>query len=176
MKWLKRLFNEFVSAVKENKGIFLPIFGCFFLVLFSYSFIRPLTQALYLTAMGSEHLPHVWIISALAMAVTVWLYNKFVTTSKPLVLYTISNFIAITFFLVFFFHFSAENKAFSTLAYIVKDIYVVILIEQLWSFCNATFSEDRAKTVYGFLAGEVFRWRHRSQLGDTASGARSGLQ
>jgi AAA family ATP:ADP antiporter len=153
MKWITRLYNEFVSASKENKGIFLPIFGCFFLVLFSYSFIRPLTQALYLTAMGSANLPHVWIISAGAMALTVWLYNRFISSGKPLTLYAVSNLVAIGFFLVFYFHFSVENKAFSTIAYIVKDIYVVILIEQLWSFCNSTFSENRAKTTYGFLAG-----------------------
>jgi AAA family ATP:ADP antiporter len=153
MNQIKRLFDEFAVAAKENKGVFLPVFGCFFLVLFSYSFIRPLTQALYLTAMGSAKLPQVWIISAGAMALTVWIYNKFVSTTRPLKLYAISNFIAISFFLVFYFYFSAKNKAFSTIAYIVKDIYVVILIEQLWSFCNAVFSEKRAKTVYGFLAG-----------------------
>ena len=153
MNWLKRLFDEFVAAAREHRGVFLPLFGCFFLVLFSYSFIRPLTQALYLTAMGSDKLPHVWIISAGAMAVTVWIYNRFVSSAKPLSLYAISNFVAIGFFLVFYFYFSVKNKAFSTIAYIVKDIYVVILIEQLWSFCNATFSENRAKTVYGFLAG-----------------------
>ena len=153
MNLIKRLYNEFISASKENKGIFLPVFGCFFLVLFSYSFIRPLTQALYLTAMGSENLPHVWIISAGAMALTVWVYNRFINASRPLALYAISNFIAIAFFLVFYIHFSVENKVFSTIAYIVKDIYVVILIEQLWSFCNSTFSEKSAKMVYGFLAG-----------------------
>jgi AAA family ATP:ADP antiporter len=103
--------------------------------------------------MGSAKLPLVWIISAGAMAGTVWVYNRFVSTAKPLNLYAISNVIAISFFLVFYFYFSAKNKAFSTIAYIVKDIYVVILIEQLWSFCNAVFSEKKAKTVYGFLAG-----------------------
>ena len=30
---------------------------------------------------------------------------------------------------------------------------MVILIEQLWTFCDATFSEQRAKILYGFLAG-----------------------
>ena len=30
---------------------------------------------------------------------------------------------------------------------------MVILIEQLWTFCDATFSEKRAKILYGFLAG-----------------------
>jgi len=153
MNLVKRLFDEFTAAARENKGVFLPIFGCFFLVLFSYSFLRPLCQALYLTAMGSAKLPQVWIISAAAMAAVVWVYNRFISSTKPLKLYAVSSFIAISFFLVFYFYFSAKNKAFSTIAYIVKDIYVVILIEQLWSFCNAIFSEKRAKTVYGFLAG-----------------------
>jgi len=149
----KRLFDEFAATARENRGAFLPVFGCFFLVLFSYSFLRPLCQALYLTAMGSDRLPHVWIISAVVMAVVVWIYNKFVGTARPLTLYSISNVIAIVFFLVFYFNFSAENRVFSTVAYIVKDIYVVILIEQLWSFCDATFKVNRAKTLYGFLAG-----------------------
>ncbi|MCP4669026.1 MAG: hypothetical protein GY849_22035 [Deltaproteobacteria bacterium] len=153
MNWVKGLFDEFIAASRENRGVFLPVFGCFFLVLFSYSFLRPLCQALYLTAMGSARLPHVWIISAAAMAAVVWVYNRFISSTKPLRLYTVSNVIAISFFLVFYFYFSAQNKAFSTIAYIVKDIYVVVLIEQLWGFCNAIFSEKRAKTVYGFLAG-----------------------
>ncbi|MDY7036513.1 MAG: Npt1/Npt2 family nucleotide transporter [Thermodesulfobacteriota bacterium] len=153
MNWIKRLVDEFLAATRENRGIFLPIFCCFFLVLFSYSFLRPLCQALYLTAMGSAKLPQVWIISAAAMAVVVWIYNRSISSTRPLSLYIVSNVIAIGFFLVFYFYFSVKNKAFSTMAYIVKDIYVVILIEQLWSFCNANFSVNRAKTVYGFLAG-----------------------
>ena len=153
MDWSKRWVEEFFSVAGENKGVFMPVFGCFFLVLFSYSFLRPLSQALYLTAMGSENLPHVWIISAAAMALVVWGYNKFIGFVRPLTLFAFSNVITIAFFLLFYFYFAVENKVFATTAYIVKDIYVVILIEQLWTFCDATFSVKRAKTLYGFLAG-----------------------
>ena len=153
MSPVKQFFKGFVSAVSENKGSFLPLFGCFFLVLFSYSFIRPVCESLFLSSWGASKMPHVWIISAAATALVVWVYNKFVGFARPSGLYAVSNFIAIFFFLLFYFYFSAKNKGFSLTAFIVKDIYVVILIEQLWSFCDATFSEKKAKTLYGFLAG-----------------------
>ena len=153
MNWVSRLYHEFAAAATENKGAFLPLFGCFFLVLFSYSFIRPVCESLFLSSWGAAKMPHVWIISAAATAAVVWVYNKFVGLSRPSGLYAVSTAVAVAFFLLFYFYFSAKNRGFSLAAFIVKDIYVVILIEQLWTFCDASFSEKRAKTLYGFLAG-----------------------
>jgi len=153
MNRIKQWVDEFATASGENKGLFLPLFGCFFLVLFSYSFIRPVCESLFLSSWGAAKMPHVWIISAAATALVVWVYNKFVGSTRPHRLYAVSNIIAVVFFLLFYVYFSAKNRGFSLTAFIVKDIYVVILIEQLWSFCDATFSEKRAKTLYGFLAG-----------------------
>ena len=150
---IKRLFENFLAATGENKGLFLPLFGCFFLVLFSYSFIRPVCESLFLSSWGASRMPHVWIISALATAAVVWVYNKFVVSARPSWLFAVSNFLAVAFFLLFYIYFSAQNRGFSLMAFIVKDIYVVILIEQLWTFCDTTFSEKRAKILYGFLAG-----------------------
>ncbi len=150
---IKRLFANFLAATGENKGLFLPLFGCFFLVLFSYSFIRPVCESLFLSSWGASRMPHVWIISALATAAVVWVYNKFVVSARPSRLFAVSNFLAVAFFLLFYLYFSAKNRGFSLTAFIVKDIYVVILIEQLWTFCDTTFSEKRAKILYGFLAG-----------------------
>ncbi len=150
---IKRLFENFLTATGENKGLFLPLFGCFFLVLFSYSFIRPVCESLFLSSWGASKMPHVWIISALATAAVVWVYNKFVVSARPSWLFAVSNFLAVAFFLLFYLYFSAQNRGFSLMAFIVKDIYVVILIEQLWTFCDTTFSEKRAKILYGFLAG-----------------------
>jgi len=153
MSPIKRLYENFFDAAGENQGLFLPLFGCFFLVLFSYSFIRPVCESLFLSSWGASKMPHVWIISAAATALVVWVYNKFVVSARPSRLYAVSNFMAVAFFLLFYLYFSAKNKGFSLTAFIVKDIYVVILIEQLWTFCDATFSEKRAKILYGFLAG-----------------------
>ena len=147
------MYETFFTAAGENKGVFLPLFGCFFLVLFSYSFIRPVCESLFLSSWGASKMPHVWIMSAAATAAVVWVYNKFVIRSHPSRLYAVSNFLAVAFFLLFYMFFSAKNRGFSLTAFIVKDIYVVILIEQLWTFCDATFSEKGAKTLYGFLAG-----------------------
>ena len=150
---IKRLVENFLAATGENKGLFLPLFGCFFLVLFSYSFIRPVCESLFLSSWGASRMPHVWIISALATAAVVWVYNKFVVSARPSRLFAVSNFLAVAFFLLFYLYFSAKNRGFSLTAFIVKDIYVVILIEQLWTFCDTTFSEKQAKILYGFLAG-----------------------
>ncbi len=150
---IKRLYKDFFAAAGENQGLFLPLFGCFFLVLFSYSFIRPVCESLFLSSWGASKMPHVWIISALATAAVVWVYNKFVVSTRPSRLFAVSNFLAVAFFLLFYLYFSAKNRGFSLMAFIVKDIYVVILIEQLWTFCDTTFSEKRAKILYGFLAG-----------------------
>ena len=153
MAHMKRLYEDFFAAASESKGIFLPLFGCFFLVLFSYSFIRPVCESLFLSAWGASKMPFVWIISAGATALVVWVYNKFVVSARPSKLYAVSNFMAVAFFLTFYLYFSAKHKGFSLTAFIVKDIYVVILIEQLWTFCDATFKEKPAKILYGFLAG-----------------------
>ncbi|MCF8127865.1 MAG: hypothetical protein K9N10_05090 [Deltaproteobacteria bacterium] len=59
MASIKRFFEDFSAAAAENKGLFLPLFGCFFLVLFSYSFIRPVCESLFLSPWGPSKMPHV---------------------------------------------------------------------------------------------------------------------
>ena len=105
MSPIKRLYENFFDAAGENQGLFLPLFGCFFLVLFSYSFIRPVCESLFLSSWGASKMPHVWIISAAATALVVWVYNKFVVSARPSRLYAVSNFMAVAFFLLFYLYF-----------------------------------------------------------------------
>ena len=55
-------------------------------------------------------MPHVWIISALATAAVVWVYNKFVVSARPSWLFAVSNFLAVAFFLLFYILFFSAKQ------------------------------------------------------------------
>ncbi len=122
-----------------------------FVVLGSYAVARPATESLFLEAHGSGRLPWVWLGVAAAASATV-AAERPASARRPLPrLLSWSLFCsgAVLVGLLALRRVWAPGATF--LLYCWKDVYIVVLVEMLWSIANAVFRLATARWAYGLF-------------------------
>lgn len=124
-----------------------------FFTLAGYEFIRSASTVLFKDAYGAENLPLVMAAIPLVVFLGVALYGHILTLVGPARTLLITSLgssllIAICFVLV-----KAGIKEITPVLYLLKEFYIVLLIEQYWSFINSHLKADTAKKVNGPITG-----------------------
>ncbi|VHO03136.1 Npt1/Npt2 family nucleotide transporter [Candidatus Rhabdochlamydia sp. T3358] len=149
LKLLRQEKNQF------SKTEYLFILGamlCGFFISADYSIIRPVSNSLFITKYGTQFFPYAWMISIPLNLLLVGIYNKYLPKLGCLKTYLIvaSSIVAINYSCALFI------KQFSFLVfflYIWKEIYIVLMFQQLWSIIHSTVPLKRAKYLYGIFLG-----------------------
>ena len=118
-----------------------------------YEFARSATNTLFKTAFGTENLAVGGAILPIALVAALFLYSKALTllgTRKTLM----GTFILTAFMFLGAHQLIAEGSVWTIgVIYIFRLIYVVVIIEQYWSFLNSILDSATAKKIYGPIAG-----------------------
>lgn len=144
------VYNELSSYSSGEKiFIFFAMF-CNFFITMDYAIIRPISNSLFIHSYGAKFFPYAWLAAVPLNFLLVGLYNRFLPRLGywPLFAINISIISAITLFCAFFL------KTVSTLPfiyYVWKEIYVMLLFQQLWSLIHSTMNMQRAKYLYGIF-------------------------
>lgn len=133
------------------------------LLLCGYEFIRSASNTLFKLAYGAERLPLVMALVPLAVAAVLFVYGELLRATGPrrtLWITTVGSgaLIAGAWALV-----NAGWSPATIFLYLFREAYVVLLIEQYWSYLNSVLSEAEAKRWNGPIIG----W---SSLGAIAGG------
>lgn len=149
-------------------GQSVTLFTNFFLIIAALYHLKPASRSIFLTALGSDLLPYVWIATAVALGLIIPLYNQLVARHARLhiVLATCTLVIAS----LFAFYPTLQSGGFISAFgfYVFVDVMSVILVEQFWSLTNTVYSTDQGKRWYGLIATGGL-------LGGVAGGAFSGM-
>jgi ATP/ADP translocase len=117
-----------------------------------YAMTRPASNALFLTLFSIQAYPWVWLATVPLNLFAITLYNRFLPQIGPLRM--LSAFALLTIFVNFLsalFYSSFPQLIFFQYAW--KDIYVLLMLKQLWSMIHSTIAADRAKYLYGIIYG-----------------------
>ena len=122
-------------------------------LLCGYEFIRSASNTLYKAAYGKERLPVVMALMPLGVLLVLYLYGRVLSRLGPRRTLLWSSLvsgvvIAASTLAVYM----GSNLATGAL-YIFREAYVVLLIEQYWSFINSSLGEDDAKKLNGAITG-----------------------
>lgn len=139
-----------MAILSEHRRFFFFALITGALICMDYAIIRPVSTALFLTAFGSSTLPYVWLTIIPLNLLCVGLYNYvlvrlgcfktfFLCTSLVIV-----GHIAARWFLQ-----GHPWMAFGYFAW--KEVYIMLMLQQLWSVVHATLTMQRAKYLYGLL-------------------------
>ena len=114
-----------------------------------YEFVRNPSNALFKEAYGMENFAAALAIMPFAVFGVIYLYGKLLdrfSAEKTLVITQLfsAGMIGICFALL-----KVNFKPANILLLIFREAYIVLLIEQLWSFINNTISTEKAKKVNG---------------------------
>lgn len=118
-----------------------------------YEFIRSASTVLFKSAYGAENLPLVMAAMPLVVFLGVALYSRILTQLGPrrtLVVTSLGSGL-----LIFACYLLVLNgsKTITPVLYLLKELYIVLLIEQYWSYINSSLSSDGAKKLNGPITG-----------------------
>ncbi len=117
-----------------------------------YAMTKPTGTSVFIAAYGSDFYPYAWLATLPFNLFMVWLYNRFVPRIgcfKMLAL-TAGAGMGMTLFAAFNL---SHVSWFPFVFYLWKDVYILIMLQQLWSVIHATISKERAKYLYGLIFG-----------------------
>ncbi len=122
-----------------------------FLVLFSYGLSRSAIDSLLLDQHGKEAMKYAYGLVALGVTIVVPLYSRAaarVPIGTLMGLCALATAIGLILILLA----RMAHMPYATYAlYIWKDVYVVVLVELIWTLANSAFKNNTAKWAYGFF-------------------------
>lgn len=123
---------------------------CGFCIMGDYGIVRPVSHSVFLSTYGSHFFPYVWLAIVPFNFLIIELYNRFLPKIgihkmfyMILALIVVLNTSAALFM--------TKIPAFAFCFYIWKEIYVMLLFQQLWSVIHSTIKMDQAKYLYGVI-------------------------
>lgn len=123
----------------------------FFLLVAGYYFLKPLSRGLYLTYLGADNLPYVWIATTLVLSIVIPLFQWKISRIHPLAL-ILTLILSLTILLTFFrFILDVPGRASAFGFYVLVDVYSVLIIENFWSLTNASYNSEAGKKWYGLV-------------------------
>jgi AAA family ATP:ADP antiporter len=122
-----------------------------FFCMSTYGMARPPVESLFLDAYSSKALPMVWFFVAVAMAISVAVYNRFVLKFDLLRLLGGVCLVSAAAFFALVVACAAKVPYAAYAMYVWKDVYVIILVEIFYSYANSVFPVQSARWAYGFF-------------------------
>ena len=144
-------FKKELAQFSRSEAIFFFCsMLCGFFICADYALVRPVSNAVFITAYGAKMFPYAWLAMAPFSLLVITVYNRLLPkfTCSKLLSCMIAVIIVINFSAVFLLK---QEGSFPFIFYIWKDIYVLLLFQQLWAMIHATVSLKRAQFLYGVL-------------------------
>jgi len=125
---------------------------CSFAITAEAAITRAVANSVFLSAYTAKFFPTVWLISVPINLSIVTFYNRFLPKFGCAKILSLFMCIAICINLFCAFYLSSISWL-PLLLYLWKDIFIILIFQQLWSVCHATVNISRAKYLYGFFVG-----------------------
>lgn len=136
-----------------------PVFGAAAIsaaaafLLCGYEFVRSTSNTLFKEAYGKEGLPVVMALSPLGVVAVLYVYGRLLSwlgPRKTLLLTTLGSGAAIG---ACYLAIQGGSRPATGVLYVLREAYIVLLIEQYWSFLNSTLGTEAAKKLNGPICG-----------------------
>lgn len=118
-----------------------------------YEFIRSASTVLFKTAYGADKLPLVMAAMPVVVFFGVWLYSRLLSLLGPrrtLLVTSLGSGLSI---LACYLVLLTGVKWITPVLFLLKEFYIVLLIEQYWSYINSSVAPASAKKVNGPVTG-----------------------
>ncbi len=146
------LKNEINSLLIKERFFILSAMFCGFLISADYAIVRPVSNSVFISAYSTALFPYAWLATVPLNLIVVALYNKYLPR-----LGSFKTYLSIAGIVMFFNFLCAlylkESSFLPFLFYVWKEIYILLMLQQLWSVIHATIAFQQAKYLYGILFG-----------------------
>ncbi len=118
-------------------------------LLCGYEFIRAVSTSLYVTYYTADNLPWVWIAVFPSVLLFIYFYGRLLSTFGATRALAITSLFSSCLIFVCFLALTMGIRFAAAVIYVFREAYIVILVEQIWSFVNSTLTSKQAKTING---------------------------
>jgi ATP:ADP antiporter, AAA family len=122
-------------------------------LLCGYEFIRSVSTSLFIGAYGAKHLPIAMALAPVGTILLVWGYGWLLTRLGSRGALMASSLIAAAIIAGCYWALVHEVKIAAGVLYVFREAYIVVLVEQYWSFINSTVSPQQARLFNGPITG-----------------------
>lgn len=137
---------------KDQKKFILFCLGFSFLMTLDYSCLRPAMQSLFVTEFGAKLLPWVWLSSLPINFLIVALFNKAQNSFGSKKLSLLFPWLVLLLNLAFTGG-AIWHKSFLFVFFVWKDLYILLMFQQLWSQIHASIGQSLGRKLYGAMYG-----------------------
>ena len=176
MHKIESLKQEFTSSSKELKRFIIFSMLSVFAISIEYAITRPASNSFFITHFGAKYFPLAWLLSVPLNFMVIYLYNHFLPKMGSLKIFLFTIFFTIALNSLCFV-FIQTNPSLCFLQYMFKDIYILLMFKQIWSFVHLNIPKEKAKYLYaliyamggvGATLGGFLPWFYASFLGTKA--------
>lgn len=143
--------EELTKFSSKEKIFILSAMFCGFFIAAEYAVIRPVSNALLITSFSSSIFPYLWLATVPVNLLVVSLYNRYLSKVGILPMFFLVGFLIVGFSMLGPYFSSYPSLTIGY--YIWKEIYIMLMFQQLWSMIHSTIAPSRAKYLYGILFG-----------------------
>ena len=121
--------------------------ACF--VLFGYEFIRSVSSSLFIEAYGAEYLTRGMVAVPPSMIVMLYCYGRLLSWQGATRALVITSLFSALLILGCYAALIRGMNFAAAIIYVFREAYIVIVIEQFWSFVNSVLTTEQAKRING---------------------------
>lgn len=146
------LRNEFFSFTAQERLFILFAMLASFFINGEYAIIRPVSNAVFLTSYGSAALPYAWMAGLPLNFLVVALYNKYLPKLGCFRMFAVITVSVMTVSALggLWMH---RISWLPFVYYLWKEVYIMLMFQQLWSVINSVIPFGKARYLYGMFFG-----------------------
>jgi AAA family ATP:ADP antiporter len=122
-------------------------------LLFGYEFVRSVAQSLFVQAYGTDMLPWIMAAAPLGTLLLVYGYGRLLSVAGPrrsiMLCTALSAFVLLGCQRALLAGFAPATA----ILYLFREAYIVLLVEQVWSFLNSTLTGREGRKLNGLVCG-----------------------
>lgn len=148
----QKLLEEYRSYSSAEKLFIILIMICSFAITGEAAITRATANSVFISAYTVKLFPIAWLASVPLNFLIVAFYNRFLPHLGCARMLVLTVLIAI-FINVFSAYYLSSVSFLPFVLYLWKDIFIILMFQQLWSVIHATVNISRAKYLYGIFFG-----------------------
>ncbi len=146
---IKAIHNQFMDLPIEQRNRLLQTGIVLFCLLFSYPLFRATTTSLLLSSYGAKGSPYAWVFSVVVLSFIVTIINQLQKTKTIHFIFSLTSLTTLFLFGSFYFLLKYTTDFWTFPLYILKEVYIVILVHATIGQLNASVPEKTAELAYG---------------------------
>lgn len=144
-----RYFSEFVNLPRRILFAAFAISAAASFLLCGYEFIRAVSDSLFIEVYTAENLPRAMAAVPPSVLLILYPYGRLLSWLGATRTLAITSILSGALILSCYFALSSGIGFAAAIIYVFREAYIVIILEQFWSFVNSTLTSKQAKTING---------------------------